>query len=390
MVFRKFLADRSADGTLRSLRELESPAGPTVSMGGRELICLCSNDYLGLADDPAVRRAAVEAVEKWGVGSGASRLLSGTQTPHAELERRLAEFKHAEAALVTSTGWQANHVAIAALAGEGDMVLCDKLNHASIIDAARASGARLRTYPHCDVERLAKMLEKHRGGHKRCLIVTDSLFSMDGDVAPLREIVELKNRHDAVLMVDEAHATGVLGAAGRGAAELLGVENEIDVTVGTLSKAIGALGGFVAGPRPLIDMIINTGRAFIYTTALPPAICAAAMKSLDIICDEPHRREKLLKMARELREKLSSSTSRERERTEKETEIITQIIPVIIGDAADAVRISGELFDAGFLVPAIRPPTVPRGASRLRVNLSSAHDPADISRFAETLTKICS
>ncbi len=413
-VFQKFFAERSAEGTLRVLRELDSPAGPTVSMDGGELICLCSNDYLGLANDPAVRRAAVEAIEKWGVGSGASRLISGTQTPHTELERRLAEFKRAEAALVTSTGWQANHVAVAALAGAGDLILFDKLNHASIIDAAKASGARLRTYPHCDVERLAKLLEKHRGEHKRCLIVTDSLFSMDGDVAPLQKLVELKNRYDAVLMVDEAHATGVLGAEGRGAAELLGVESEIDVTVGTLSKAIGALGGFVAGPRPLIEMIVNTGRAFIYTTALPAAICAAAMKSLDIIRDEPARRQKLLTMAKELRdalgtkacgrpaagfnkdgngaEAITSSTSPERKPVPKgrgdAVEIVTQIIPVVIGDAAEAVRISGELFEAGFLVPAIRPPTVPRGASRLRVSLSSAHDPADIRRFADTFNSL--
>ena len=372
------LDELAAADLLRRPWRLESPCGPRVRIGGREFVCLCSNDYLGLANDPAVKAAAVAGIERWGVGAGASRLVSGTMAPHAELERRLAEFKGAEAAIVTPTGWMANHVAVHALAGGGDVIFCDKLNHASIIDAARSSGARLRTYPHRDVERLGKMLEKHRRDGRRCLIVTDSLFSMDGDIAPLRELAELKDRFDAQLLIDEAHATGVMGDGGRGVAEMLGVESRLDAVVGTLSKAIGALGGFVAGPRALIETIVNTGRAFIYTTALPPVMCAAAMAALDIIQRQPQRRQKLLRMASELRGRLRAAGLRTGDSE-------SQIMPVVIGDAGGAVRVSLGLMEAGFFVPAIRPPTVPHGSSRLRVSLSAAHEPPDLDRFVEAV-----
>ncbi len=232
---------------------VDSAVGPRVTLDGRELICLCSNDYLSLASDPVIRQAATRAVATWGVGAAASRLISGTSRLHAELEQALAAFKGTAATVVTTTGWMANHAALAALAGKGDLILCDKLDHASILDAASASGAMMRTFGHRDVARLARLLDRYRARYRRCVIATDSLFSMDGDLAPLAELVELKRRYDAVLMIDEAHATGVLGASGRGAAELLGVEEHIDVTVGTLSKALGALGGFVAGPRELIE-----------------------------------------------------------------------------------------------------------------------------------------
>jgi 8-amino-7-oxononanoate synthase len=375
------LLDELASGDmLRRCREMESPCGGHVRIDGREVVCLCGNDYLALANDPAVKSAAVAAIERWGVGAGSSRLVSGTMSPHVELERRLADFKGAQAALVASTGWMANHVAVGALAGGGDLVFCDKLDHASIVDAARSSGARLRTYPHRDVERLRKLLQKHRGDGQRCLIVTDSLFSMDGDIAPLRELVELKDGFDAQLLIDEAHATGVMGESGRGVAEMLGVESRVDAVVGTLSKAVGALGGFVAGPRVLIETIINTGRAFIYTTALPPALCAAAIAALDIIRDQPQRRQKLLKMADDLRARLGSLGL-------KTGDSQSQIIPVIIGRAGDAVRLSRVLLEAGFFVPAIRPPTVPRGTSRLRISLSYAHEPAELDGLAEILAR---
>ena len=389
----------AAADLLRRPCVVESACGPRVAVGGREVVCLCGNDYLGLANDPAVKAAAIGAVEKFGVGAGASRLVSGTSSLHVELERRLAAFKGSESAVVTPTGYAANHVAIHALAGGKDLILCDKLNHASIIDAALACGARVRTYAHGDAARLRALLERHRGEHRRCLIVTDSLFSMDGDLAPLAEIVRLKKLFDAQLLVDEAHATGVLGEHGRGAAELLGVEHEIDATVGTLSKAMGAMGGFVAGPGVLIEMIRNAGRAFMYTTALPPAICAAAIKTLEIVEKEPYRRRKLLEMSRNVRARLgelngfgdarrtaSAAPGPAAEKGEL-SKIATQIIPIIVGDAGKALEVSGRLLEAGFLVPAIRPPTVPQGASRLRVSLSAAHEQADLDRFVEAFNQ---
>ncbi|MCK5113299.1 MAG: 8-amino-7-oxononanoate synthase [Phycisphaerae bacterium] len=368
----------AAEGLLREPVELESAVGRMVRVGGAELVCMCSNDYLALANDPEVRAAAVEGITRWGVGAGASRLVSGTMSPHVELEQQLAAFKGTEAAVVAATGWMANNVAITALAGAGDLILCDKLNHASILDAAGACGAQLRTYHHCDVGRLRVQLEKYRGKYKRTLIVTDSLFSMDGDFAPLREIVELKQQYDAQLLIDEAHATGVFGAGGHGVAEALGVEQHIDATVGTLSKALGTLGGFVAGPKVLIDLIRNTGRAYIYTTAPPPGICCAAIKSLEIIRTQPQRREKLLQMAADLRDKLSAAGF----------DICgsqSQIVPVVVGEAAAAVEMSKRLLAEGFLIPAIRPPTVPRGKARLRISVTAAHTPADISRICELL-----
>jgi 8-amino-7-oxononanoate synthase len=373
------LAALAAADLLRQPVVVDSAVGPRVLLAGREVVCLCSNDYLSLAADPAVRDAASRAVETWGVGAGASRLVSGTSRLHTELEEALADFKGTPAAIVTTTGWMANHAAVAALVGKGDLVLCDKLDHASILDAAKASGAGLRTYGHRDVHRLDKMLDRYRHRHRRCLVVTDSLFSMDGDVAPLGEIVELKNRYDALLMVDEAHATGVFGPAGRGVAEMLGVEEHVDASVGTLSKAIGGLGGFVAGRRELIDTIVNTARAYIYTTALPPVMCAAAREALRIIQTQPQRRTRLLEMAEDLRRRLHTVGFDTGESS-------SQIIPILIGSAGEAMRLSRKLLEAGYLVPAIRPPTVPRGGSRLRVSLCSSHNQGDLERFVGALT----
>ena len=373
------LGDLEAAGLLRTPAVVADACGPRTSVDGREVVCLCSNDYLALANDPAVRAATIEAIERWGVGAGASRLVSGTTDLHVKLETRLAAFKNAPAAVVTPTGWMANHAAIHALTGSGDLIICDKLNHASILDAATSSGARVRTFPHRRVDRLEQLLARHRSRHRRCLIVTDSLFSMDGDLAPLRQIVELKSHFDAQLLIDEAHATGVFGADGRGVAEAMGVEDQIDATVGTLSKAFGSLGGFVAGPKVLIDTIRNTGRAFIYTTAPPPALCAGAIKALEIIEHEPHRRTALLAKAGELRSQLTrmgTDTGNSQ----------SQIIPVIVGSADTTVRLSQRLLERGFFVPAIRPPTVPRGTARLRVSLSSAHDPDDLAAFADALS----
>lgn len=378
---RRTLEDLEAAGLRRRPVVTESAVGPRVRVGGRDLLCLCSNDYLGLADDPAVKQAAIDAIARWGVGAGASRLVSGTTCAHVELEERLARFKHAQGAVVLPTGWMANHVAIHCLAGPDDAVLCDKLNHASILDAVRSCGARLRTYPHGDMGRLRDLLERHRREHRRCLIVTDSLFSMDGDLAPLAELVELKNHYDALLMLDEAHATGVLGRGGRGLAEREGLEDAVDLAVGTLSKAIGAMGGFVTGREEIVETIRNMGRPYIYTTALPPALCAAAAKSLEIIETQPARREKLLAMAQDLRRRLAAlglDTGASQ----------SQILPVIVGEAQRAVEVSRRLLEAGVLIPAIRPPTVPRGTSRLRISLSSAHEWEDIERVAGVLAEL--
>ena len=391
----KELDELAAAGLLRRPVTIDSACGPRVRIDGRDCVALCSNDYLGLADHPAVKAAAIEAVGRYGVGAGASRLVSGTCTLHAQLEGRLAAFKGTPAAVVAPTGWMANHIALHAMVGAGDLVLCDKLNHASIVEAALSCGARLRTYPHCDAARLGELLARHRGGYRRCLIVTDSLFSMDGDLAPLREIVQLKRRYDAQLLLDEAHATGVLGASGRGAAELAGVEGDVDATVGTLSKAIGAMGGFVAGPAVLIDLIRNKGRAFIYTTALPPAICGAALAALDLIRDEPQRRTRLWSLSAGLRLALgqlpvqvSGANVANRGSGATSRECSTPIIPVVIGEASRAVAVSEGLLKRGFLVPAIRPPTVPRGTSHLRVSVSAAHDEADLQRFVHELATL--
>lgn len=378
---RKKLGDLESDNLLRRPIILDSPAGASLTIDGREVLCFCSNDYLGLANDPAVKAATVAAVEQWGVGSGASRLVCGTTRQHVLLERVLADFKAVEDAVATSTGWMANHAAIAALAGAGDVIFCDKLSHASIIDASTACGARLRTYRHADSARLQAMLEKYRSQYRRCLIVTDSLFSMDGDLARLVEIAQLKRQYDAQLLVDEAHATGVLGRTGRGAAELLGIEDDVDVSVGTLSKAMGALGGFVAGPGELISLIRNTARPYIYTTALPPAICSAAIKSLEIIRASPARREKLLSMAENFRKTLNTAGL-------DTLNSSSQIIPIVIGSAANALAVSQELLQEGFLIPAIRPPTVQPGSSRLRISITAAHNSADLDRLADLLTRL--
>ncbi len=382
-VWRQMREDLSAlrrRGLDRTERVVDSPADARVTVDGVECVNLCGNNYLGLANHPGVRDAAIEAIRQWGVGAGASRLISGTTALHVRLQEALAAFEGTESAIVTSTGWQANACAIAAVAGEGDLILADKLDHASILDAARGCGATFRTYRHGDIGRLRRLLERLRGAHKRCAIVTDGVFSMDGDLAPLAELVAVKKHYDCLLVVDEAHATGVLGPTGRGAAEEAGVAGEVDVTVATLSKALGALGGFVAGRRELIDTIFNAGRAFIYTTALPAAMCAAALAALKIAADEPDRRQRCLDNARHLRAALAEvgiDTGASR----------SPIIPVMVGDSRAAVELSRAALAEGFLVPAIRPPTVPPGSARLRVTTMATHERDDLSRFADVMAR---
>jgi 8-amino-7-oxononanoate synthase len=372
------LGDLETADLLRRPVVVDSAPGPLVTVGGRSVVCLCGNDYLCLAADPAVKGAAVAAIAEWGVGAGASRLISGTSALHVALETRLAGFKGTESAVVTSTGWMANRAAIFALTGPGDLILCDKLNHASILDAAADCGAVFRTFAHRDVPRAARLLDKLRPKANRCLIVTDTVFSMDGDLAPLVDLADLKGRYDAQLLIDEAHATGVLGECGRGAAELLGVEAGVDAVVGTLSKALGSLGGFVAGPAVLIDTIRNTGRPYIYTTAPPPALCAAALTALDSVRDEPQRRLRLGELSLRLRTRLHAAGVSTGDSS-------TQIIPIPIGSPARALAVSRALFEAGYLIPAIRPPTVAPNSSRLRISLTSGHSEQQIDALADVL-----
>ena len=364
------------DSLYRDFRLVEGRQGAEVVVNGRPKLCLCSNNYLGLAGRSEVCEAAARAAVDLGTGAGASRLISGHTPLHEELEQRLASFEGAEAAIVFPTGYMANLGAIGALVGKEDVVFGDRLNHASLIDACRLSDASFRVYPHGDMDVLERALDRSRSFRRR-LVVTDGLFSMDGDLAPLPEIAELADRYGAIVMVDEAHGTGVLGRSGRGAAEALGVDERITVKMGTLSKALGSLGGFVAGSQGLIDLLRNKSRTFIYTTGLPPAVCAASCAALQIVEREPWLRESLRENAGLVRAELGLELPA----------IVTPIIPSIIGDPETAVSVSAALFDEGLLVPAVRPPTVPKGTSRLRLSVMATHDPDQLRRACHAIAR---
>ncbi len=349
----------------RKLRIIDSCDGPTIKIAQDEYILLCSNDYLGLTQHPKVKEKAKEAIERFGCGSGASRLISGTFSLHDELEKRLAEFKKTEAALVFASGYAANLGVISSLAGKGDVIIVDKLNHASIIDGCRLSEADLRVYPHKNMVFLEKILKQTQNKRLR-LIITDGVFSMDGDIAPLPEIVDLAEKYNALVMVDDAHGTGVLGKEGRGTVEYFDLDGHIDIQMGTLSKALGSLGGFIAGSNVLIEYLINKARSFIYSTALAPVQVATALASLEVIQTEPQLQLRLLQNVRYLKEGLQSIGF-------DTMESPTQIIPVFIGDTAKTMQASKFLYENGIFVPAIRPPTVPKGKSRLRLSLMATH-----------------
>lgn len=335
------------------------------------------NDYLGLRFHPRVISAFQKAAQQYGTGSGASRLISGTSPVHDRLEKEIARFKRQERALVYGSGYLANLGIVSALAGEKDLVLVDKLNHASIIDACRLSGARLRVYPHKNLKKLESILEKS-AAFRRKLVITDSVFSMDGDLAPLPELVRLKEKYGAVLMIDEAHGTGVFGENGRGAAEHFGVEEKIDISMGTLSKAVGCLGGYAAGPAVLIDYLINFSRTFIFATAPPAALAAACLESFRIMEEEPERRRKLWQNVR-LTQKEVEALGFEMGATE------SPILPLLIGGEEKALRVSARLQDQGILIPAIRYPTVAKGRARLRLTVSTRHTPQDLKRLFTAL-----
>jgi len=369
---------------LRRLREIESTHGVKMTYAGRELLNFSSNDYLGLAGEPFLREAAKCAIDEFGVGTGASRLVSGTLPPHVRLEQKLAEFKGTEAALSFSSGYTAAVGALSALAGKHDVLIVDKLVHASLIDGARLSGATIRVFPHNDMERLEGHLEwsRHEYPDARVIVVTESIFSMDGDRARLAEIVELKEAHGALLLVDEAHAIGVIGFNGRGLAYKLGLADHVDIQMGTLSKALGVSGGYIAGKRALIDLLLNRARAFVYSTAPPPALAAAACAAVEFLLSAAgeERRRKLWENLKLLAAGLPPGLTPER--------LQSPIVPVVLGAAEHALAASKALFENGFFVPAIRYPTVPRGAARLRVTLSAAHTPQQVEALAKALWKL--
>jgi glycine C-acetyltransferase/8-amino-7-oxononanoate synthase len=361
---------RLDEALIRRLNTVESSTGPIVRYGGRPVILLSSNDYLGLAAHPSVIRAAVHATEQYGSGAGASRLICGTLPPHSELESALASFKGTEAALLFGSGYLANLGVIPALIGRNDLILADRLCHASLIDGCRLSGADFRVFRHRDADHLESLLKRRRS-HRRTLIVTDGLFSMDGDLAPLAELAALAKRYDAALYVDDAHGTGVMGAAGRGTLEALAVEDDIPFHMGTLGKALGSSGAYVVGSGEIIDYLLNTARSFMFTTAPPPATAAAAHAAVTIIRQEPERRTRLWENQARMLHGLRRLGFRL-------TETVSPILPVLIGDAATALAFSEQLLARGVYAPAVRPPTVPQGTSRIRVTVTSEHTTSHI------------
>jgi 8-amino-7-oxononanoate synthase len=367
------LDELESDGLRRRLRLIEGPQGPRVTLDGRPVLLLCSNNYLGLADHPRLRRAAADAALSHGTGSGASRLISGTMTVHAELEARLAAFKGTESALLLGSGYLANTGTIAALAGRGEVVFSDELNHASIIDGCRLSRAESFVYRHTDTEHLEWGLKRAKG--RAALIVTDGVFSMDGDIAPLPELAKLARRHRCRLMVDEAHATGCLGPGGRGSVAAAGLSGEVDVVMGTLGKALGSYGAYVCGSRQLTEFLINTVRPFIFSTALPPPVVASATAALDLLEERPRRIDRLATNAGALREGL-------REEGLDPGGADTQIIPIVVGDAGRAMALCERLIELGVFGQAIRPPTVPEGTSRLRLTVMATHRLSELRKAA--------
>jgi len=370
------LAELKESGLFRKLRLVSGPQGPRVVLDGKPVLLLCSNNYLGLADHPRVREAAADAAMRWGVGAGASRLVSGTMTIHRRLEERLASFKGTETALLFGSGYLANVGVVSALARPGEVVFSDELNHASIVDGCRLSRAETFVYDHCDLDHLEHGLRQADG--RGSLIVTDSVFSMDGDIAPLPGIVELARRYDCRVVVDDAHGTGCVGPGGRGAVADAGLEGEIDVIVGTLGKALGAYGAFVACSQELATYLINTSRPFIFSTAPPPPAAAGALAALELLVEQPRRVEKLQANADTLRDELA----REGFEVAGST---TQIVPVIVGEAALAMKLCEAAIERGVFAQAIRPPTVPEGTSRLRIAVMASHTRAELRDAAQAL-----
>ncbi len=374
------LSEIDSAGLLRRLRTLDSAQGPVVRIHDRELINFSSNDYLGLASSDELKDAMIEGVRRFGAGAGASRLVCGNLAPHAQLEEAIANFKGTEAALAFSSGYATAMGVIPALCGKDDTVILDKLSHACLIDAAKLSGATMRVFPHNNIIKLAHLLKivREKSAGARILVVTESIFSMDGDAAPLREIVELCETYDALLLVDEAHAVGVMGTGGRGLIAELGLEKRVPLQMGTLGKALGVSGGYLAASRSIIDLLINKARSLIYSTAPPPAVAFAAMKAVGIV-QSSH--------GDELRARLNRNKGI-LPFIDQGQDALATIFPIIIGDEAGAMQTSATLLEQGFLIPAIRYPTVARGSARLRLTLSAAHERGQIERLVACLHHI--
>ncbi len=367
------LEELRESGLHRRLRLIEGAQGPRVQLEGKPVLLLCSNNYLGLADHPRVREAAAEAALGWGAGAGGSRLISGNMAPHRQLEERLAAFKGYEAALLFGSGYLANIGVISALAGRGQVVLSDELNHASIIDGCRLARAEAFVYRHGDVEHLAWGLGQ--AGERGALIVTDGVFSMDGDVAPLEDLVRLARTHRCRLMVDEAHATGALGPGGRGSVAAAGLSDEVDLVVGTLGKALGSYGAYVCCGAELSEYLLNTARSFIFSTALPPPVLAAAQAALELLEAEPERVGRLGANAATLREGLAAEGLAAGGKR-------SQIVPLEVGDAERTMELCERLLERGVFAQGIRPPTVPPGSSRLRFSVMATHEEAELREAA--------
>jgi 8-amino-7-oxononanoate synthase len=380
----EILTELRKQSLFRELRTIEEVEGTTVRVHDRFLVNFASNDYLGLSQHPSVRAAAKAAIDQFGAGAGASRLVTGTQLPHTSAERAIAALKGVESAVLFSSGYTAALGAMTSLVSPGDVVILDKLSHACLIDGARLSGAAVRVFPHNDIAKLRRHLEWARRTYPsgRTLIATESIFSMDGTFGKLTEMTELKSEYGALLMVDEAHATGVTGPQGAGCIAALGLTNQIDVQMGTLSKACGTSGGFVCGSGSLIQFLVNKARSFIYSTGLPPSSAAAALAALEIIrgSEGEALRCRLSSNIRLLDECLNQNTNRI-------TGPISPIFPVIIGDEKKALLLAEALYGCGFLAPAIRYPTVARGSARIRVALSSSHSSAQICALSEAILK---
>ncbi|MEZ5075987.1 MAG: 8-amino-7-oxononanoate synthase [Solirubrobacterales bacterium] len=372
----KQLQELRDSGLYRRLRLVEGPQGPEVTLAGSPVLLLCSNNYLGLADRPRVRDAAAEAALRWGAGAGASRLISGNMEPHRRLESALAEFNGYESSLLFGSGYLANTGTIAALSGRDRVVFSDELNHASIVDGCRLARAETFVYRHADLEHLAWGLEQASG--RGALVVSDGLFSMDGDVAPVAGLLELARRHGCRLMIDEAHATGAIGPGGRGSVAAAGLSGEVDVVVGTLGKALGSYGAYVCADAATVDLLVNAARPFIFSTAPPPPSLGAAEAALEILRAEPGLTAALQANAAALREGLTAAgldvgTSR------------TQILPVMIGDSGPTMALCERALEGGVFAQGIRPPTVPGGTSRLRFTVMATHRPEELARAADTV-----
>ncbi|GAB4536008.1 MAG: 8-amino-7-oxononanoate synthase [Thermodesulfovibrionia bacterium] len=366
------------NGLLRSLITIQPLHGSRITINGKTYINFSSNDYLGLSRHPEVIGAAIKALRRYGIGSGASRLLSGTYPPHTRLEEVISRFKKTESAILFNSGYSANTGIIPAISGPDTVIFSDELNHASIIDGIRLSRAEVHVYRHRDVAHLESLIKR---SNKKRLIITDAVFSMDGDIAPLREMLDIAKRHDCSLMVDDAHGTGVLGEKGRGAVEHLGIKDKDVIQMGTLSKAVGCFGGFVAGTSGLVEFLINKARSFIYSTSIPPSVIEACIKAIEIIADDSEGlRERLWRNRKRLYEGLKDLGY---DTMDSET----QIIPILTGGVDETMRLSKHLYRDGIFAPAIRPPTVPEGKCRIRFSVTSMHTDEDIDRVLESLRK---